>query len=433
MNSGNLQKDPLAGKLLFAFFFLSILAFFVPKADAQDPLPALRYDTHDTLIQGHKKLHLFSGDEQIDLIDVGGWLFDKKFFPRVDTSGKKTGKFHVSVLPSVEYTLQTGFAAALNVNVAFYTSNHKEANISSIVGVAKYTEKNQILIPIAGNIWTNNNRYNIQSDWRYEKFPQTTYGLGQYTTDQDGYTIDYSYLRFYQTILKTIFPDFYLGVGYDFDYFWNIREVNPPPNDSTDFQKYGLSPQSVSAGMTFSVQYDTRRNSINPRKGYFANIIYRPNFTFLGSDANWQSLLLDFRKYIYLPDRSTNVLAFWSYNWLTVGGKPPYLNLPITAGDTYNNLGRGYIQARFRGSNLLYLETEYRFRITSNGLVGGVVFLNGQAFNTPDNSRFEIISPGWGAGIRIKLNKFSNTNLALDYGFGAHGSRGLFANLGEVF
>ena len=31
------------------------------------------------------------------------------------------------------------------------------------------------------------------------------------------------------------------------------------------------------------------------------------------------------------------------------------------------------------------------------------------------------------------MNKFSNTNLAIDYGFGVNGSHGLFFNLGEVF
>jgi hypothetical protein len=31
------------------------------------------------------------------------------------------------------------------------------------------------------------------------------------------------------------------------------------------------------------------------------------------------------------------------------------------------------------------------------------------------------------------VNKFSKTNLALDYGFGLEGSRGFAVNLGEVF
>ena len=414
------------------FLFLCLASVGCFCVHAQDPAPALHPAISDSSARHDRHLHLFRG-EQIDIIDIGVFLFNRKAFPRTDTSGIKTGKLHFSLLPSVEYTLQTGFAVAANGNVGFYTSNHEEANMSSVVAVAKYTEKHQVLIPVAANIWTRYNKYNIQSDWRFEQFPQTTYGLGQFTTDQDGYTIDYSYIRLYQTLFKTIFPDFYVGLGYDLDYFWNVREVNPPANDSTDFQKYGLTPKSVSSGFTLGVQYDTRRNSIHPQKGYYANITYRPNFTFMGSDANWQSLLIDLRKYVYLPVRSTNVLAFWSYDWLTVYGKPPYLNLPITAGDTYNNLGRGYIQARFRGSNMIYLETEYRFGLSPNGLFGGVVFVNAQSFNTPYQPKFEVISPGWGAGIRIKLNKFSNTNLALDYGFGAHSSRGVFANLGEVF
>jgi outer membrane protein assembly factor BamA len=429
----DIQKESVSFAVLFCFLCSSFLACLIQKTYAQDPGPPLHIKSGDSMIMQEKKLDLFSGDVQIDLIDVGRYIFNKKAAPRKDTTGIKTGKLHFSVLPSVEYTLQTGFAGALNANVAFYTSNHQEANLSSIIAVVKYTQKNQFLLPIAGNIWSNHNKYNLQTDWRFEKFPQTTYGLGQFTNDQDGYTIDYTYIRLYQTLFKTIFTDFYLGFGYDLDYYWNIREVDPPANDTTDFQKYGLTSRSVSAGFTFSLQYDTRRNSINPHQGYYANIIYRPNFTFTGSDANWQSLLIDLRKYIQLPGNSKNILAFWNYDWLTISGKPPYLNLPITAGDTYNNLGRGYIQARFRGSNMLYLETEYRFGITSNGLIGGVVFANAQSFNTIYNSQFEVISPGFGAGIRVKLNKFSNTNVALDYGFGAHGSRGIFANLGEVF
>ena len=38
-----------------------------------------------------------------------------------------------------------------------------------------------------------------------------------------------------------------------------------------------------------------------------------------------------------------------------------------------------------------------------------------------------------GVGLRIKFNKFSNTNLCIDYGVGANGSHGFFGNLGEVF
>jgi outer membrane protein assembly factor BamA len=302
-----------------------------------------------------------------------------------------------------------------------------------VLVVAKYTANQQFLLPIQANLWTDHNKYNIQTDWHFEKFPQETYGLGGLTRSSDGYLIDYSYVRLYQTFYKTVAKDFYLGLGYDFDYYFNIQEVNPPAGVETDYEKYGLSPKSISSGLTLDLLFDQRRNSISPHQGYYANIVYRSNYTFLGSDTSWQSLLIDMRKYMNLPASSGNILAFWTYDWLTMHGKPPYLSLASTASDTYNNFGRGYIQGRFRGMNLLYLESEYRFGITANGFLGGVVFVNAQSYTEQASGRFEAVLPGWGAGIRIKLNKFSKTNLALDYGFGLHGSSGIFANLGEVF
>jgi hypothetical protein len=41
--------------------------------------------------------------------------------------------------------------------------------------------------------------------------------------------------------------------------------------------------------------------------------------------------------------------------------------------------------------------------------------------------------PAGGIGLRIKVNKKSATNLAIDYGIGINGSRGFFVNLGESF
>ena len=225
----------------------------------------------------------------------------------------------------------------------------------------------------------------------------------------------------------------YAGIGYNMDYFYGIEELNPPAGKVTDFQSYVLNNYEFASGFTFNFLYDTRKNPINPEKGNFVNVVYRPNLTVFGNTATWRSLVVDLRKYIKFPRNSDNVLAFWSYEWLTVSGQAPYLMLPNTGGDPYSNTGRGYIQGRYRGSNMAYLEGEYRFRITNNGLLGGVVFANAQTFTEQASNSFETVAPGYGAGLRIKLNKFSRTNVALDYGFGAKGSGGLFVNLGEVF
>ena len=382
-----------------------------------------------------KHIRWFSGKDQVDLIDIARSLFLKRPGFRKDNNGKKIpGKFYPALLPSAEYTLETGIAFDLTGSLAFYTGDQAEDNISNVYLASVFTIKKQILMPLQANIWTKGNKYNIVTDWRFEIFPQNTYGLGTLTTDADADSITFDYLRFYSTLLKTVAKDFYIGFGYDVDYFYNVRDLRTStPGHPTPFQTYGVTARSVSSGPTFNILYDGRRNEINPEPGWYANLIFRPNFTFLGSDSNWQSLQIDARHYIHLPATSRNSLAFWTYDVFNFNNRTPYLLLPSTQSDTYANMGRGYIGGRFRGKDMLYLESEYRFGITSNGFLGGVVFVNAQSFTEPVTNRFEAIAPGWGAGIRIKLNKFPRTNICLDYGFGLHGSQGIFANLGEVF
>lgn len=373
-------------------------------------------------------------NDKTDLVDVGRSFLKGVKAKRTTDSVQKTRRVYVSALPVLGYTLQTGFAGVLSSNFAFYTSDHSQANLSSVLTSITYSQYNQIIFPIQADIWTKGNKYNIVTDWRYLKYPSLTYGLGGNTATDSGYNIDYGYLRLHQAIMKTIAKDFYLGLGYDLDYFWNIREVDPPPGKETDFERYGFHKTAVASGVSLHFLYDSRRNQINPENGGYASVSYRPNFTFLGSDANWQSLILDLRRYIRWPGSSHNVLAIWNYDWFTTGGgDPPYLLLPSTGWDAYSNTGRGYIQGRFRSKNMLYLESEYRFGISSNGLFGGVIFANAQSFSEPISGRFQYLIPGYGAGLRLSLNKFSQTNLCLDYGWGLNGSGGFFVNLGEVF
>jgi outer membrane protein assembly factor BamA len=379
------------------------------------------------------RTHAQTINNQVDLVDLGRSFLKGHKATRTDSVAQKTGKLHVSALPAAGYTLQTGFAGVLSSNFAFYTSEHSQANLSNVLTSITYSQYKQIIFPVQANIWTKGNKYDIVTDWRYLKYPSLTYGLGGNTSSDSGYNINYGYIRLHQAILRSVTRDLYIGLGYDFDYYWNISEVDPPPG-KTDFQRYGLTKTEKSSGVSLHLLFDDRRNAINPENGTYFSAAYRPNFTFMGSDNNWQSLIVDAREYIRFPSSTHNVLAFWSYDWLTLGsGNPPYLSLPSTGWDAYSNTGRGYIQGRYRSKNLLYLESEYRFGITNNGLLGGVVFANAQSFSDPNTGQYHYLQPGWGGGIRISLNKFSRTNLCVDYGWGLHGSGGFFVNLGEVF
>ena len=85
-----------------------------------------------------------------------------------------------------------------------------------------YTARNQIILPLLSSIWTEGDKYNITTDWRYVKFPSYTYGLGGYTALADGYLIDYSAVRLHTTLLRRIRQDMYAGIGYNLDYFYNV-------------------------------------------------------------------------------------------------------------------------------------------------------------------------------------------------------------------
>ncbi|MCR8559782.1 outer membrane protein assembly factor [Mucilaginibacter sp. BJC16-A38] len=342
-----------------------------------------------------------------------------------------TSKPEISIAPAIGYTLLSKFALVLSGNAILKTGPN--SRISTIIASVSYTQNKQFILPVQTNIWSKDNNYNFVGAYQYYKYPQSTYGLGSSCSIKNVDPMDYSYFMFYQTVLRHITGDLYAGVGFIFDTHWNISDKGNSNGTVSDYSLYGKESHTVASGLTFNMQLDSRDNGINPLKGAYASLQYRDNYEFLGSSDPWRSLIIDVRKYIRLPAGTDNVLALWSYNWFVLSGKPGYLDLPSTQWDTNSATGRGYIQGRFRGAQMVYFESEYRFKITRNGLLGGVLFINGESFSAAPGTGLQRIQPGYGPGVRLKLNKTSNTNITIDYGFGSQGSNGLFIDVGEAF
>jgi outer membrane protein assembly factor BamA len=367
--------------------------------------------------------------KQEDFTDVAFKILHIKIKP--DTAKLKPGKLYLAVFPAVGYTTVNSGTATVAANASFYTARLDSTNLSSILTYPLYSLNKQIIVPVISSIWLKNNDINFLGDWRYYKYPSYTYGLGGSTSPLDADMLDYSYVKVYQEALKRLGENLYGGIGYNLDYHFDITETGTPVSDFDTYNEGAT--KSISSGLNLNIKYDSRTNINNPKDAFFGSLIYRYNSTLLGSDNNWQSLQVEMRKYIKISSNPNNVLAFWSWNVFTFGGKVPYLDLPSTGWDTYANTGRGYIQGRFRGTSLMYLESEYRFGITHNGLLGGVIFANGEIVPNWPNEKIQTVNPGEGIGLRIKLNRYSDTNLCVDYGFGNEGSKGIFFNLGEVF
>lgn len=339
---------------------------------------------------------------------------------------------YFSIMPVVGYSMQSGLTGALVTNTSFYTDKNR-TRFSNLLANAYYSQFHQYWIIANSNVFLEKQKLHFLGDTRFYKFPTQTYGLGTNTTLDDILHIDFLYLRLYQSVFREIRKNLFAGIGYNLDYHWKIEPEQIQGNASTDFNEFQKGNRSTSSGITLNLLYDSRKNAVNPEGGTLGNIQYRSNMKMLGSDSNWQSLIIEARHYIKPSAASRNLLALWTYSNLTVNGTPPYLDLPSIGWDNYSNTGRGYIPGRFTGRNLIYVESEYRFEITRNGLLGGVVFGNAETVLPSLSSQVKKVMPGTGLGLRIKMNKYSNTNIAIDYGFGIGGSHGLFFNLGEVF
>ena len=344
---------------------------------------------------------------------------------------KKDRKFFVSALPAVGYTLQTGFAGILTGNIAFFAKNVADPKISTISASITYSQYEQTIIPLYADILSSNGNWDFVSDNRYISYPSNIFGLGGPTDPNKNHTINFEQLKLHQTILRRVYKNLFLGAGYYYDQFWNIKVIDPQTRRINVYIQQEFGSTQTASGPVGKIIFDSRKNQINPTQGIYANATLRQSLKELGSNREWASLLFDARAYINFPKGSHNTLALWSFNWLTLAGTPNYLFLPSTGWDDQYNTGRGYVQSRFRGKQMFYAEAEYRYRISRNGLLGGVAFFNWQQFLGNDKA-YESFLRGYGAGLRIRVNKKSGANICLDYGFGK-GSQGFYLNLGELF
>lgn len=367
---------------------------------------------------------------QKDVMDVITKVTKLRDKETVDSENLKPGKILVSVFPAVGYSLSNGVTFILAANFSFYTANPNTTNLSVITLNPLYSLKQQTIIPLISSIWLKDNKINLLGDYRFYQYPSLTYGLGGKRLLSQSDSVDYSYIKISQEALYSITHNLYGGVGYAWDYHYNIEEFGAV----RQYERYtNGAAQTSSSGLVARLKYDSRTNINNPKNAFYADFTYRDNLTALGSTNNWQEIAIEFRKYISLSKKPSNVLAFWSWNEFTYGGKAPYFDLPSIGWDEYSNTGRGFIQGRFRGSDIVYLEGEYRFDILRNGLLGGVAFCNGESVPNYPSNKFEAIHVGKGIGLRIKLNKYSDTNLCIDYGWGDGGSQGFAFNVAEVF
>jgi outer membrane protein assembly factor BamA len=305
------------------------------------------------------------------------------------------------------------------------------------------TSKGQLFLSMKLATFSRDNRWYLNGDNRIAVTSEETYGLGSNTPASAKVDTKFNFFRVYETIYRRLFPGFYAGAGFLFGAHTDTR---PAPASETAWPEspyvtyseqngFNLTSQT-SAGTSVNALFDNRDNSIDPGRGWYANLGYRFFFKgFLGGTSSWQELLYDLRTYFRLSQDSRHKLAFWFYGDAVTQGTAPYFDLPATGMDTYGRTGRGYLQGRFRGEKMVYGEMEYRWTLTRDGLLGAVAFVNTETLSNKATGEklFDSFATGVGVGLRLRLNKDSKTNICLDIGIGQKGSSAFFMGIQEAF
>lgn len=386
----------------------------------------------------------------IDLVSKRGTL--------VKGATLEVNRNYLTFLPIIGYAPANGFMIGAGCSISRLMDDAPDTRLSTALVNVQLTTEQQINFNLRTNIYTPKDKFILQGDFRFLIFSQSTYGLG--ITDFPGafYLNDlgpdetsgeqpmrFNYLRLYESVYRRISGKFYAGLGIKLDHHINIRDekldlVEPDTFYTSHYvysTYYGFSPEKYTAsGFSFEALYDSRDNASNAYKGYYGQLSYRYNPGFMSTGGSSSSLFYDFRTYLKLTGIvSRHVIAFWTWGSILTSGRVPYLTMPAIGWDTYNRSGRGYIQGRYRGENMYYFESEYRFPITRNRFLGGVAFFNATttSHQTLGQKSFENYAIGYGGGLRLNLQKSTRTNLGIDYGIGENGSSGVYFTLLEAF
>jgi len=342
---------------------------------------------------------------------------------------------HVALAPFITSSPLMGVGAGVAAAGTVQLGSPETTPLSTFTTNILITTNGQYSVPLRTNINLPGGDWNLVGLWRFSEFPSPTWGLGGNTPESAKTTIDYKSITLYETVSRRIVGNFYVGLGYYFDYFFNISDRGAA-NGPTVFTEYpfGTGSSSLSSGVGLNFLYDDRDSPVNPHRGWYANFNYAFSPTWLGSFTNWHSLWLEGRTYWPLSTRM--VLGFWAYTWFNFGDVP-YLSLASIGSDANARSGRGYIEGRHIGKSLVYGETELRYTIWE--WFGMIAALNVHSAGEPnaqgifvDDPRFQYWSPAVVVGARILVVKPTRSNVCIDFAWGTTGSA-IYFNFAEAF
>lgn len=326
-------------------------------------------------------------------------------------------------LPVIFYQPETGLG--FGVTALYYyrlTAGDTISPPSSLAPVAIYTTKNQIILGLWSEMFVDKDRWRINSEISYSKFPTKFWGIGNDTPDsaEEDYTPS--------TLTLKGWPQKRIAEGWYAGFAAMLIDRGLSELQEGGQLESGLVPgaeDGQALGLGGSLTRDTRDNTVYPRRGGYHRLLVDLFGKVWIGDYGFGRYTLDLRG--YFPVARTHVVALQALA-VASSGQPPFDQYPQLGGES---LLRGYFQGRYRDRSLLAFQGEYRlplfWRLGLAGFAGiGQVAPDFGGFGL---DRFWVAG---GAGLRFLLAKREGLNIRMDFAFG-EGSSGFYLSFGEAF
>ncbi len=330
-------------------------------------------------------------------------------------------------LPVVGYSPDTDLVLGALVLVQFKPMDAGEdTRPSNLMLSTSFSFKKQTIVEADYTIILPQEKWFWKGLVSYEKWPEGFWGIGPETLDEDEVTVEYNKFTLLQKFLYQVKPNIFVGPNvqytnmYDVAYYLDEdEEIEPPVVTGAE--------GGANLGLGASLIWDKRNSVMTPTNNHYlelSSLFFSTNWF---GDYNFQSYLLDARKYFDFDTQGKSVLAFQG-RFEHTAGEVPFRDLSLLGG---SKIMRGYLEGRYRDKTAVQAQTEFRriligrFGVVAFGALGVV----GSGF---DELHSDHIKWTAGGGLRYNINKANPTYIRIDYGVGED-TGGFYVSLGEAF
>jgi outer membrane protein assembly factor BamA len=327
----------------------------------------------------------------------------------------------VRVLPVLGSAPETGFVLGATVLRVSSRVNDTITRPSSEQVYASYTAKQQFRAFASTDRWSANNRWGLNGQLEYARFPQPFFGVGIDTPESAEEWYEARSTTGTLTVRRRMLGAVYGQAGYRFS-TTSIRDVESG-REVERGELLGMR-GGLTSQLTSGLAFDSRDNIFAPAVGTFAQVTGAWAAEALGSDYEFGRYIGDARKYVRLGN---GVLAAQAYVEAS-SGRVPFDQLAMLGS---GSVMRGYVRGRYRDRSLIAAQAEYRLTLIGRFGMAGFAGAGTVAPTLADVGSSTLL-PSFGVGARWLLLPKQRTTVRVDYAMGK-GSSGLYIAFNEAF